>query len=163
MPRGKPKNPGMCAVCGKSFIRYSGNHKVCSKDCRKTYAKSNWMSVDSQYSRISGNWDKYFARLCVRSHGRKNLTKEMLLEKLAEQKGKCALSGETMTCLLVRGARCPTNASIDRIDPKGPYVESNIQLVCSAVNSFRRDLSVAEYIEWCKKVADYALQEPETR
>jgi hypothetical protein len=64
-----------------------------------------------------------------------------------------------MTCLLEKGSRCQTNASIDRIDPKGPYTADNIQLVCAILNKFRIDTSVEDFINWCKKVSDHALRE----
>ena len=48
-----------------------------------------------------------------------------------------------------------SNASIDRIDAGGEYKVENIQLVCSVVNSFRRDMSVEEYVDWCKKVVKH--------
>jgi hypothetical protein len=79
----------------------------------------------------------------------------MLLET---QNGKCALSGVELTCTLQKGVRSKTNASIDRIDPKGPYVIENVQLVCSVINKFRIDTPVDEFVEWCRKVADHALR-----
>ena len=44
-----------------------------------------------------------------------------------------------------------------RVDPKGGYVLKNIQLVCSAINKFRIDTPVDEFIDWCRKVANYAV------
>ena len=40
----------------------------------------------------------------------------------------------------------------------GEYNIENVQLVCRAVNSFRHNLTVADFIKWCKKVARNALQ-----
>lgn len=80
------------------------------------------------------------------------------MELLEKQHGKCALSGVELTCILSKGFVCKTNASIDRIDPKGPYVVGNVQLVCVALNKLRIDMSIDEFINWCKKVADYAIQ-----
>lgn len=116
-------------------------------------------TTERQYALISGDWRKYFNRLCSRSFNRGALTADMLLALLDKQGGKCALSGELMTCDLVKGVRSPTNASIDRINPKGEYTADNIQLVCAIINKFRIDTSVAEFIDWCKKVSDYALRQ----
>jgi hypothetical protein len=69
------------------------------------------------------------------------------------QYGLCALSGEPLTCLRKSGVKYKTNASIDRIEAKGSYAEDNIQLVCVAVNKFRIDMDIEEYINWCRKVA----------
>ena len=76
---------------------------------------------------------------------------------MEKQEYRCALTGVLLTCLLKRGEKTKTNASIDRIDPKGSYHPSNIQIVCVAVNVFRSDLPVEEYKDWCRKVADYSL------
>jgi len=80
---------------------------------------------------------------------------------LAQQGGKCALTGMPLTCILERGVRCQTNASIDRKIAGGSYTEDNVQLVCAAINKFRIDTPLDEFIDWCKKVADYAVQKSE--
>jgi hypothetical protein len=77
---------------------------------------------------------------------------------LEEQGYKCALTGVELTCILEKGTVCKTNASIDRIDPKGPYTKDNVQLVCAAINKLRVDMSVDDFINWCKKVSDHALR-----
>lgn len=82
----------------------------------------------------------------------------MLEQIRVQQGGKCALSGVELTCILQKGVVSKTNASIDRIDPKGEYVLGNIQLVCSVINKFRIDTPVDEFVDWCKKVSDYALR-----
>lgn len=38
------------------------------------------------------------------------------------------------------------------------YKEDNIQLVCRALNSWRADVSVEEFVEWCREVANYHVQ-----
>jgi hypothetical protein len=78
-----------------------------------------------------------------------------LLEK---QEYKCALTGIPLTCRLKLGEKTKTNASLDRINPKGSYHPSNVQLVCVAVNSFRVDISIKDFQYWCRKVAEYALR-----
>jgi hypothetical protein len=72
-----------------------------------------------------------------------------------KQGGKCALSGRDLTCTLEKGKKCKTNASIDRIEAGGEYAPDNIQLVCTALNSWRADTDLAEFIELCKQVARY--------
>lgn len=146
-----------CLVCKGSFIPNSGVHKFCSESCKGKwkYITGN-VTSKTQYNNISGRWDQYFNRL-VRMHDRKRdgLTTEMLLRILQKQDYKCALSGVKLTCLLEVGTKFKTNASIDRIEPGGPYVEENIQLVCSVLNKFRTDTDLQEYIWWCKQVAEH--------
>jgi hypothetical protein len=103
-------------------------------------------------------WEKYFGRLCTRAFRRDLLSKQYCIARLEEQDYKCALTGVELTCILEKGTVCKTNASIDRIDPKGPYTRDNVQLVCAAINKLRVDMSVDDFINWCKKVSDHALR-----
>lgn len=83
---------------------------------------------------------------------------DVLLSVYAKQHGRCALTGVLLTCTLERGVVCKTNASIDRINPGGPYTEDNIQLVCVAINKLRVDLPLNEFVDWCRKVSDHAVR-----
>ena len=112
------------------------------------------MQVSSQYSRISGNWTKYFNRL-KRVGKRPNLATQDLLNILERQNYQCALSGIELTCLLKQGTKYKTNASIDRIQASGEYVKDNVQLVCVALNSWRGDTDLKEFIWFCKQVTQF--------
>lgn len=159
MPKGEPpKNPKACTECGAQFMPMSGTQKYCGVSCkRKSYRRNGPESTERQYALIDGNWSKYFGRLCVRSLRRSALSREDCLMLLHAQGHKCALTGVELTCKLEKGVVCKTNASIDRIDPKGPYTKENVQLVCAIVNKFRIDTPVNEFIDWCRKVADHAV------
>jgi len=111
---------------------------------------------------MSGNWHGYFVAL-MQHPGRKEsgLTVEDLKIAYDRQEGKCALSGVEMTCLRKIGITHKTNASIDRIVAGGPYSSDNIQLVCRAVNGFRSNTSIEEYIDWCRKVTEHDRQKKE--
>jgi len=147
-----------CVVCRTMFKPRSGIHKFCSDEC-----KGKWkyivgtVTTDSQYKEISGNWRRYFARLLI-SGGQKrsSLSVDDLLSLHERQGGLCALTGETLTCQLEKGTDFVKNASVDRLEAGGPYTVGNIQLVCKAVNGFRKNLPVSAYIEWCRKVVNYA-------
>jgi hypothetical protein len=145
-----------CKVCDTPFLPKSGVHKFCSEECKgKWQYISGRLSTENQYKEISGNWRRYFARLCTRSVGRSDLSVEDCLALLEEQDGKCALSGIELTCLLEKGTKFKTNASLDRIEAGGPYIKENVQLVCSVLNKFRVDTPLEEFKWWCKKVADH--------
>ncbi len=134
-----------CIVCGKEFITHHPKYLCCSAQCGKIN------KANKKYIRLSGNWNLYFKHLLSKKKG--DITAEQLVELLYKQNGKCALSGERLTCKKVRGIYIKTNASIDRIIAGGEYNIDNVQLVCRAVNSFRHNLTVKEFIRWCKKVA----------
>ena len=82
------------------------------------------------------------------------MSPEDCVEILESQDGRCALSGVKLTQIRNKG-RVLTNASIDRKEAGGPYIKDNIQIVCLAVNCFRSDKTIEEYIWWCKKVVDH--------
>ena len=149
----------LCVVCQVSFHPKSGAHKFCSPQCKgKWQYISGRLSTENQYKNISGNWRRYFSRLIGKAY-RTELSIEILQNILEEQKGLCALSGMPLTCTLIKGQRILTNASIDRITPGGPYIPENIQLVCSVLNCWRGDTNLQEFIEWCRKVAQFHEKE----
>lgn len=156
MTNWKPKN---CRVCGGEFAPKAGNQVFCSIPCkRKHYREVGSETTARQYALISGDWVKYFGRLCTRAFRRDLLTKHDCVAILESQNYRCALTGVELTCRLEKGVICKTNASIDRIDPKGPYTKDNVHLVCAAINKFRIDLPLDEFVDWCKKVAEHAVR-----
>lgn len=143
-----------CPVCQTEFTPRSGVHKYCTETCKgKAKYLFGQVSTESQYASISGNWYRYFQRLLQK--GRKELTVQMLLDLLTKQKGLCALSGVPLTCTLEKGKRFKTNASIDRIQAGEEYSLENIQLVCSAVNSWRADTDLDEFLWFCKQITQF--------
>jgi len=148
-------------MCGRLFVKTppANSKKFCSPICTRQFAQrgDGNRTVRNQYRKISGNWRRYLNRLCYTKINRKGLKVGTLLRLLKKQKGLCALTGIKMTCCLVPGQRFKTNASIDRINPKRGYVARNIQLVCVAVNGFRSDTSIEEFVWWCQKVVKYAV------
>jgi len=119
---------------------------------------NNVNDTSMQYKLISGNWERYFSRLCQPKRRKGVITPTDCIAILEAQDGRCALTGELMTCKLERGVLTPTNASLDRVDAGGTYAPSNVQLVCTVVNQWRGSLPIPEYIAWCKKVVDYATE-----
>lgn len=148
----KLKYQKKCPNCSVNFLGIQ-KQKFCTPECKGAwkYSSKN-ITTDIQYARISGDWYRYFQRLLCRSE-RKQLTVADCLVLLEKQKYKCALSGVPLTCQLVRGQRIKTNASIDRLHAGGEYVIDNVQLVCAALNSWRSDTELSEFIWWCQQVA----------
>tara|TARA_R110000744_G_scaffold49536_2_gene107607 strand:- start:1040 stop:1483 length:444 start_codon:yes stop_codon:yes gene_type:complete len=139
-----------CKVCNKEFKTLHPKYMCCSARCGKIN------KVLTRYVKESGDWNLYFKHLLSKKEG--DLTPLALIKILDSQDGRCALSGEKLTCTKIRGEVSKTNASIDRINAGGEYNINNVQLVCRAVNSFRHNLTVADFINWCKKVAKNAIQ-----
>mgnify|MGYP003639013641 FL=1 len=138
-----------CKTCNKEFETINPRYMCCSAQCGKIN------KVLTRYIKENGNWDMYFKHLLSKKEG--DLTSLDLIKILDKQDGKCALSGEELTCTRIRGEVSRTNASIDRINAGEEYNVDNVQLVCRAVNSFRNNLTVADFINWCKKVAKHGI------
>lgn len=149
--------PKICAVCGAEFIPKSGVHKFCSIACKGKWKYITGItSTASQYKLISGDWSRYCSRLLYYGGRRRDkLTREILLQKLKEQGFRCALSGVQLTCDLSKGVISQTNASVDRIVAGGTYTEDNIQMVCRALNAWRSDTSIEDFVAWCRKVVEH--------
>jgi hypothetical protein len=146
----------LCPVCNTQFKPNSGVHKFCSTSCKDKWKYiSGSCNTETQYKNISGNWERYFARLCCRSRKRQDIKVNDLLKLLEKQNGLCALSGIELTCILEKGKKIKTNASIDRIEAGKSYSIDNIQLVCSALNSWRNDTDLQEFIWFCNKVTKH--------
>lgn len=162
-----------CAVCGASIAGRRCDTVYCSVECRKK-AKSKRQrkhrldeanggpTTYRTYQYISGHWDKYFAKILrTKRYHHKNtgvavdITPEDVIEVLKSQDYRCALSGVPLTCRLTSGVIYHTNASIDRINAGEDYTKSNIQLVAAALNNFRGNLSVEEFVAWCISVAQH--------
>lgn len=147
--------PVACRVCSRVFEPRKSTQRYCSRYCREQWRRVTVKTTEHQYRGISGDWRRYFGRLCATKDRRKYITPQDCLDILEKQQGRCALSGEILTCRLERGKPNPTNASLDRKNPGGTYAPENVQLVCSVLNSFRSSTPLDEFIGWCRKVAAY--------
>lgn len=79
--------------------------------------------------------------------------------KLGERQGwRCALTGWPLQ--FTRGGKFdgknPRAATMDRKDNSKGYVKGNIQLTCAMPNIIRRHLSMQQFRELCRAVADHS-------
>jgi len=65
----------------------------------------------------------------------------------AEQEGKCALTGVTLTYNKGVGVESEFNISIDRIDSSGDYTVENIQLLGKVINFLKHDIPQEKFIK----------------
>lgn len=145
-----------CYHCNKVILGARALQRFCSTECRRKDEKArNPDRVKKRYEQLSGNWESYFKRLLA-IENRKTLTIDDLFQVYAQQKGYCALTGQPLTCVMERGVRHWTNASIDRLIAGEGYTKDNIQLVCAAVNSWRGNQPLDQFISWCKLVAKHS-------
>lgn len=91
-----------------------------------------------------------------------DLTNEEVIDLWEAQNGKCSLSGVLMTHQRdgTYGDRKQKdfNASIDRINPNGPYVRENVQLVAARVNTMKHTLGEDMFIWWVKNIYETKIK-----
>jgi len=145
-----------CDNCNIEFKPKSGIHKYCSEKCKGAYKYiSGSVTTETQYEKINKSWRRYLQRILYCRKRKNKITVDELLSILEKQKYLCALSGVPLTGYLEKGKTIKTNASIDRIVAGGEYSVNNVQLVCVALNKYRCDTELKEFIDWCKKVAKH--------
>jgi hypothetical protein len=90
------------------------------------------------------------------------ITTEDVIDMWEMQGGKCALSGVLMTHQRdgTYGDRKKKefNASIDRINPQGPYVRENVQLVAARVNTMKHTLGEDMFMWWVRNIYETRLK-----
>lgn len=64
----------------------------------------------------------------------------------------CAITGDRIENI--------EDASLDRIDSSKGYIEGNVQWVTYRANVSKHTMSMNELYEFCKKVLNYANQQP---
>jgi len=160
------ENTRQCRTCGEIkspddfYLHYNKRkHNTPRLDCKTCES-------DRRLKQASKSPEAFMRRLCsqLRSARRKrgeecDISTDDIIALYHEQDGKCALSGIQMTYkrsgkkLRTYGhITYPTNISVDRIDPNGPYELSNIQLVCNAINFMKWCWPEEDFIDWCSRV-----------
>ena len=103
---------------------------------------------------ISSSPKEYIKNLVHQSKNRSraglffSITPDEVYEIYQKQKGKCAISNITMSYVkdgkgdLINNYK---NISIDRIDNAKPYSIENVQLICVALNFWKRNLSNEDF------------------
>ena len=113
---------------------------------------------------MDGSPEAYLRQLVSKlKHTRKKthdwtLTPEEVFELWDEQKGRCAVSGVTLTHHLDGSGTKEFNASIDRINNNQGYAKLNVRLVAYRINIMRHTLSTDMFWWWIKTVHDYSCE-----
>lgn len=77
-----------------------------------------------------------------------SISLECIWDIFEQQNRRCALSG-----VLISFGPGPQTASLDRIDPSLGYISGNVQWVHKKINIIKMDLSVSDFVEWCRLVS----------
>lgn len=120
-------NGGICTKCGKE---HTNRHSWC-KECFREYDRSR-SSITNERARTKSKNPKsrLKAILATNSVDRSLLSFDTMWNRLVANDFRCEITGEHF----VYESRHPKSMSIDRIDSKLPYIESNVRFVCLWVN-----------------------------
>ena len=155
----------MCTSCNKikllsqfehfkeGFVRGVCQHCVTLQRSRKTSA-----TPESYLRVLNGQLKSQRLKQDIQY----DLTTEDVIDMWEIQGGKCALSGMLMTHQRdgTYGDRKKKefNASIDRINPQGPYVRENVQLVAARVNTMKHTLGEDMFMWWVKNIYETKIK-----
>jgi hypothetical protein len=160
-PKVKPESQGsrLCTSCNKVKVLSQFEHfkdgqvrGVC-RHCVTLQRSKKTSATPESYIRVL-NTQLKSQRL--KQGVQYDLTNEEVIDLWNAQNGKCALSGVLMTHQRdgTYGDKKPKefNASIDRINPQGPYVRENVQLVAARVNTMKHTLGQDMFMWWIKNI-----------
>ena len=170
MPRQPPKTTEpaksrLCTSCNKirkttQFELFKdGNYRGVCRDC----------VLAQRAKKTSATPEAYLKTVYVqlKSQRRKQgiefpLAHEDLCQMWETQDGRCALSGVLMTHhrdgALGDGKQKDLNASIDRVNPQGPYSRENVQLAAARVNIMKHTLGEEMFVWWIKNIYERQIK-----
>lgn len=156
-----------CRICSnkEKFIRNVNLGKMHSK---------NFSPNHQGIGELSRMLYSHYKRGAKRRNIEFKVSIEDLWDLYKDQNGKCNLTGEPIFLKSQNKNDTITyskngysnldfskfNASLDRKDSNYGYVLGNIQWVLRRVNMIKNDLSQDEFLNLCKKITNYANQQP---
>ena len=142
-----------CRQCNTTFTPRTRNSAFCCRNCKDVYNRAYKYDYNYKRRQRSLTPRAFLSNLLGYKRRKETLTIECLMSLYEKQEGKCALTGVPMTYEQGKG-KLRTNISIDRIDSKRGYDNTNIRLVCTMVNKMRQDMDDTDFMAWCKLVLE---------
>lgn len=137
----------ICEGCSTEFKTYKKHQRFCNRSC-----------ANKSLNLIKDPIEQFFREKItrLRSNAKKrnkefNLTWQDLRNKYNDQKGKCFYTSRTLQLTYSTKERkvCPPDQlSVDRLDSNKGYVIDNIVLCCYAINNFKGDSMVREFLDY---------------
>ena len=127
----------------------SSNCKKCCKNNIKKWVESDIKNfikkkyLDAKHNCLNRNKDLEF-----------NITEQDIIDLYYKQEGKCALSGEKITSIVLEDNGINDyNLSIDRKDSSKSYTIDNIQLVGAIINIMKNDIDEKDFLLFVSTIA----------
>ena len=129
--------------------RFYNNHKESELERNKKYRANNIKILAQRHAEYGRTKRGRFNKILKDIRGRADttITIEDLVDLWDKQKGNCALSGLPMTYDHIGSSL--DAVSIDRVNPNGQYILSNIRLTSKWANMARNTLTDLEFVDWC--------------
>lgn len=141
-------NASAKGIASQKKYQQSGKGKVAAKKYAQTYRAVLRSAHKRAVERHLERWP----------HDPSSLNPWQVIKLWEKQKGRCALSGITMTW--GRGLVMPTSMSTDRIDNTRGYHLDNIRLVCHSVNAFRGNGTDEEMLKIAQALINHKEVQP---
>jgi len=142
-----------CPICNSEIDHLRRNYCIGAHNIKQPCKRCS--NINNHPSGMVGavrlSWYEAFKKSALTRGYEWSLSPEFIDAMYTEQQGRCALSGLPISWSAVNWHH---TASIDRIDNNLGYLENNVQLVHKKVNMMRGSLTVDEFKELCKAVAD---------
>lgn len=142
--------------CGRKFTSRGADirqNKVKTCGCQiNSGNRRNWQG----YEEISKG---FWKTICENRHKRRkvldfDITIEYIWELFIQQQRRCIFTNLELTFGTSTKDRQNQTASLDRIDSNKGYIKGNVQWVHKHINKMKNNYSDADFIWYCKKVAE---------
>lgn len=129
------------------FVTTVGNHAVRKQALQLGLIKEQPIILTTEMSKRIEQKYKYTYSNAKKRKLDVTVTQEELNELYMKQNGKCAITGQVLTC-----DKSLCDISIDRIDSNKYYTSNNVQLVLDSANQRKADLSNDELEHWINSI-----------
>lgn len=131
----------------RGYMCYTSHCNECDAKRGKAYKLSKFSSLEGRVSFILSS----ISRRCKDKKMKTDLDFDFLIDLYRKQNGKCYYSGVSMDFYI----NSLTLMSVDRLDSNIGYLKDNVVMCCWVINNMKQDLSVSDFIDWCKKVINF--------
>jgi hypothetical protein len=132
-------------------------------ECQANEQRSLFSSHPDYRPELDAFWHHKFKSLVSGAKKRRLevfVTKDHLLGRYLRVGQRCEVTGVVLIPSIGKGDKNLLSPSVDRIDSSDHYAPDNIQIVATAINIMKNDLSQHGFVTWCKRVvAHNALKE----
>lgn len=129
------------------FVTTVGNYNIRKKATQFGLLQEQPIILSPEMSKRIEQKYKYTVSNAEKRNLNVEITHEYLNELFVKQNGKCAITGQLLTC---NKSLC--DISIDRIDSNKHYTIDNVQLVLDQANQRKGDLTNNELANWSNTI-----------